>query len=71
MATPFHLLEWPNTLQTMQNNLFIGCPMPEIYSFSAQIYSPKKRLVQFSLVDKFKKTFNGFFFNFLSWGGKF
>jgi hypothetical protein len=46
--TPFHPLERPNILQT---EFFTGCLMLEIYSFSAKIYAPKKKIVQFSLAD--------------------
>jgi len=47
--TPFHPLEWSNTLQIAKNNFLTSCPMPEIYSFSAQIYAPNKKIAQFSL----------------------
>jgi len=68
ITTPFHPLEWPNTLQTAQNIFFIGWPMPKIYSFYVQIYAPKKKIIQFSLADYFKKPFNCLFFKR---GGKF
>jgi hypothetical protein len=47
----FHPLELLNTLPIAQKNFFIGCPMAEIYSFSAQIYAPKKKIIQFSLAN--------------------
>jgi len=50
--TPFHCLGWRNILQIAQNNFFTSCPMPEIYSFSAQIYALKKKIVQLSLNSK-------------------
>jgi len=51
LPTPFHPLEWLNSFQIAQNNFFTRCPMLEIYSFFAQIYGPKKKIVQFSLAN--------------------
>jgi hypothetical protein len=59
--TPFHPLEQQNTLQTAQNNFFTGCPMPEIYSFSAQIYAQKRRSFNFHLPTNSKKLSIVFF----------
>jgi len=55
IPTPFHPLEWPNILQIAQNKFFTSCLVLEIYSFSAQIYAPKKRLFNFHLLINSKR----------------
>jgi hypothetical protein len=65
--TPFHPLEWLNTLQIAQNYFFTGWPMLKFIPFLLKFMPQKRRLFNFHLSINSKKGS----IVFLKCGGKF